>query len=241
MLTSRSTAKFGLRVRRGTIATAGMLTAAVLLSGCAGGPVNVDDAIDQSRQQDASASAAPSATVDPSVLEAHPAYMTVGEASAPNTITVYSDYLCPHCAVFATEIEPKLVKEYVESGKAKIEYRDFIVIDKRASTMLAVYARMIGAETGDYRKIHELLMSNQEQLLAGSTLNVELLIDLGKQAGAADAEATLTAASEESNGEGVLASHRDGRSLGVKGTPSVAVNGKLLVSEDLNNIGDFIK
>lgn len=250
MLSSVFSSATGMRVRRGGAVAAGLLVASVALVGCSDNGNELKDALDSAKTQqsaaETSASAQPSASngavaLDPQVLEAEPAIMTIGKADAPNTITVYSDYLCPHCADFATSFETELKTKYVDTGKAKIQYRDFIVIDEQVSTAIAVYARAVALETGDYQKVHHALMEKQSEIVAGGKVNVELLVQIGEEAGADNAQELLDAAIDESNGKGVMDSHSKGRNEGVSGTPSVAVNGKLLEPEEIQNIDKFIK
>ena len=49
----------------------------------------------------------------------------LGKADAPVTIYEYASLTCSHCAHFATTILPELEKQAVETGKAKIIFRDF--------------------------------------------------------------------------------------------------------------------
>lgn len=50
---------------------------------------------------------------------------TLGNENAPVTLVEYASLTCPHCANFAKETLPSLKKEYVETGKVKLIYRDF--------------------------------------------------------------------------------------------------------------------
>lgn len=49
----------------------------------------------------------------------------IGRADAPVTITEYSSYTCPHCAVFHQENRPWLIKTFVDTGRAKLVYKDY--------------------------------------------------------------------------------------------------------------------
>jgi protein-disulfide isomerase len=48
-----------------------------------------------------------------------------GKADAPVTIIEYASLTCPHCAAFDAETLPQLKKEWIDSGKAKLVFRDF--------------------------------------------------------------------------------------------------------------------
>src|SRR5271168_4105284 len=49
----------------------------------------------------------------------------LGKADAPITIIEYASLTCPHCAEFNKEVLPEVKAKYIETGKAKLIYRDF--------------------------------------------------------------------------------------------------------------------
>lgn len=48
----------------------------------------------------------------------------MGKADAPITIIEYSSLTCPHCAKFHIETLPKVKSEWIDTGKAKLIFRD---------------------------------------------------------------------------------------------------------------------
>ncbi len=51
--------------------------------------------------------------------------MVLGNPDAPVTLIEYSSLTCPHCAAFHRTTLPQITKEWIETGKAKLVYRDF--------------------------------------------------------------------------------------------------------------------
>ncbi len=49
----------------------------------------------------------------------------LGKPDAPITIIEYASLTCPHCAAFEAETLPKLKQEWIDTGKAKLIFRDF--------------------------------------------------------------------------------------------------------------------
>jgi hypothetical protein len=49
----------------------------------------------------------------------------LGDPEAPVTIIEYSSLTCPHCAAFHTDTLPAIKERYIDTGQAKIIYRDF--------------------------------------------------------------------------------------------------------------------
>ena len=68
----------------------------------------------------------------------------LGAADAPVTIVEYASLTCRHCARFHTEVLPILKKEFIDTGKVRLVYRDF-PLDRLALTASMV-ARCAGRE-----------------------------------------------------------------------------------------------
>lgn len=81
----------------------------------------------------------------------------LGRAGAPVTIVEYASFTCPHCAQFHAEILPELKKAYIDTGKARLVFRDFPL--DRAAFAASVVARC--AATGRYFGIVDLLFREQ--------------------------------------------------------------------------------
>ncbi len=51
--------------------------------------------------------------------------MVIGKADAPVTLIEYASLTCPHCASFHNQVLPTVKKEYIDTGKVRMVYRDF--------------------------------------------------------------------------------------------------------------------
>ena len=60
-----------------------------------------------------------------SVTEINDDDFVIGNLDAPITIIEYASLSCSHCADFHVNKLPKLIEEFVDTGKAKIVFRDF--------------------------------------------------------------------------------------------------------------------
>jgi protein-disulfide isomerase len=49
----------------------------------------------------------------------------LGKADAPITLVEYASLTCPHCADFHTQVLPDLKKEFIDTGKVRLVFRDF--------------------------------------------------------------------------------------------------------------------
>jgi protein-disulfide isomerase len=82
----------------------------------------------------------------------------LGKADAPITIFEFFSLTCPHCADFEEHTYPKLKAEWVDTGKAKIVYRDY-PLDQNA-LKAAMVARCAPPER--YAAFVEVLFKQQE-------------------------------------------------------------------------------
>ena len=52
----------------------------------------------------------------------------LGNPNAPITLVEFGDYQCHYCNVFFQNIEDEIIKNYVETGKVKIIFKDYNII-----------------------------------------------------------------------------------------------------------------
>ena len=64
-------------------------------------------------------------TMDTFVLNGSP---ILGDPNAPITLVEFGDYQCHYCNVFFQSIEKEIIKNYVETGKVKIIFKDYNII-----------------------------------------------------------------------------------------------------------------
>ena len=60
-----------------------------------------------------------------SILEIKHDDFILGDKNAPITVIEYASLSCSHCANFHQKTLPQLIKEYIDTGKIKIVFRDF--------------------------------------------------------------------------------------------------------------------
>ena len=67
----------------------------------------------------------PKITLDTLVSNGSPIF---GDSNAPITLVEFGDYQCHYCNVFFQSIEKEIIKNYVETGKVKIIFKDYNII-----------------------------------------------------------------------------------------------------------------
>jgi protein-disulfide isomerase len=89
----------------------------------------------------------------------------LGDPDAPVEIREYSSLTCPHCATLHNETLPKVKADYIDTGKAKLVYRDF-PLDLRAWLASAV-AHCAGPER--FFTFIDVLYAEQERWATAPT------------------------------------------------------------------------
>jgi protein-disulfide isomerase len=69
--------------------------------------------------------------------KAWPIDVALGRPDAPITVIEYASLGCPHCADFAEKTLPQLKAEWLDTGKARLIYRDY-PLDGRAAAAAMV-------------------------------------------------------------------------------------------------------
>lgn len=94
----------------------------------------------------------------------------MGSATAPLTLIEYASMTCPHCADFNTNTMPRLKKDFVETGKVKLVYRDLPT--DAIATKAAMMARC--APVDQYFNIVETIYSTQQRWIQGPDITANL-------------------------------------------------------------------
>lgn len=90
--------------------------------------------------------------------------MILGQADAPLTVTEYASFTCPHCARFHETVWADFKKNYIDTGKVKLVYRE-VYFDKYG-LWAAMVARCGGPEK--YFGISDILYHTQSDWLASN-------------------------------------------------------------------------
>lgn len=156
-----------------------------------------------------------SAGLDP-VTDDDPAQ---GPKNAPITIVEFSDYQCPYCQLWHTEVLPRLMAEY--AGKIRFIYRDFPLSGHPEAQPAAEAANCAGDQEA-YWEFQDAIFSNQYGY--GRSAYEQYASDLGLDAD----EFTACLDSRRHQAE-VMADYSDGLRLGVQSTPTFFINGTQIV------------
>lgn len=149
----------------------------------------------------------------------------LGDTNTKVEIVVFADFQCPYCGKFQQAVYPEIKKDYIDTGKASLVYQDFTFLGEESD--ISAQAAKCAGEQGKFWEYHDYLFSHQKgenqgafslknqktfaKTLKLKTADFNACLDSGKFASAVESE---TAA---------------GRDIGVTGTPTILVNGKIYV------------
>lgn len=85
----------------------------------------------------------------------------LGKKSAKVTIVEFSDFQCPFCKQFFTDTLSQLTKEYIDTGKVKLYYRQFPLTSIHPNAQIAAEAAECANEQGKFWEFHDILFTNQ--------------------------------------------------------------------------------
>lgn len=161
-----------------------------------------------------------------------------GPENAKVTIVVFSDPSCPFCAAAAGASKytammqqrspgweapvPNIIKNYVDTGKARIAFKYFPGHGKGEYAMKLMWC---ANEQGKFWQIHDLMFNNQDQMESGDTgtMNANAKNVAGINGNKLDA--CLNSGKYDSK---LSSDTKEGEAAGVSGTPAFFINGKLI-------------
>lgn len=164
-------------------------------------------------------------------IEIKPSDRVRGKADAPLTIIEYASMTCPHCAEFERVTMPKLVADYVDTGKAKIIFREFPL--DGAARMASSLARCVPED--NFYSFIDLLFLNQDKWIQDFDGNgqitredvVEGMARMGRFAGL-DRPKVEACVDDKANLAIVDANWQEAQTkYGVDSTPTFFVNGEV--------------
>jgi protein-disulfide isomerase len=148
----------------------------------------------------------------------------LGSPDAPVTIIEYASFTCPHCAHFATEVLPAVKASLIDSGKAKLVFRDYPL------DALALRAAMLVRCAGSERAFGmiDLLFQRQVQWATAQEPRAGLLA-IANQAGLSEADFNACMNNQQVQDAVVQSRVTAEQAYKIQSTPSFLINGRLIV------------
>ncbi len=142
---------------------------------------------------------------------------TLGPDDAPVSIVIFDDFECPYCA----KVVP-LLREVLAAypDQVKLVYKNF-PLGMHKNARIAAVAGLAAAQQGKFWQLHDLLFANYKKL------SEQKITQLAEEAGL-DMEKFARARNNPQLRQQINAELQEGRKIGVRGTPTIFVNGRRL-------------
>jgi len=144
----------------------------------------------------------------------------IGDPDAPITIVEWSDFECPFCARFYNDAYQDIKENWIDTGKAKLVFRDF-PLSFHANAQKAHEAAECAGDQDMYYEMHDALFENG--VSGGVSSFKTYAADLGLDQ--AEFDDCLDSGKHEAEVKKDMA---DGMKAGVQGTPGFIIEGQLI-------------
>ena len=156
----------------------------------------------------------------------------LGDPQAKVTVDIWSDFQCPACMNFATEIEPLTISSYVVPGKVRLVYHDAAFQGQKAHTSYdesvePAAAARCAADQGLFWQMHNWLFANWNGENQGAfTADRLRAIATGAGLDLARYDSCMAVGDKQSAARSETA---EALSANINQTPTIIVNGTTIV------------
>ncbi|HEY3933281.1 MAG TPA: thioredoxin domain-containing protein [Gemmatimonadales bacterium] len=147
----------------------------------------------------------------------------LGLPSAPVEVAEYADFQCPHCADFDQVQFPDVKARLIDTGKARLRFRDFPI--EGDGSRVAAHAAACANDQGKFWQVKEALFQRQADW-AFHARPMSVFTEIVKNAGV-DVAAWDTCMKSAKYAGRIQASYNEGVKLGVSGTPTFLIGDHL--------------
>ena len=137
------------------------------------------------------------------------------------TLTEYASVTCPHCADWNAEVWPQIKAKYVDTGKVRYVFREYLTAMPDVGAAGFLLARCAGEDK--YFTVVDQIFRSQAEWQAGTPPR-ESLLRISDQAGLSR-EQFQTCVSDKKAIASLEARLKQAQDAGVNGTPTFLVNG----------------
>jgi protein-disulfide isomerase len=150
--------------------------------------------------------------------------MVRGAADAPVTVIEYASLTCPHCATFHRTVLPRIVADYVDTGRVRWIMRE--VYFDRPGLWAAMLARC-GGEARYFAMIDMLFETQREWASSNDPAAIaQNLVRLGRRTGLSEDEINTCLQDAEQAQAMVAVYQHHAVEHEVQATPSFVINGQ---------------
>jgi protein-disulfide isomerase len=155
----------------------------------------------------------------------------IGRIDAPVTIAYWYDYQCPFCRQNEELTIPSIIKDYIDTGKVKLVFKDLQFLGPDSQTLGAVSSAVWELAPDKFYAWHKAIFDNQGRENSGWVTKEKLLSISIPVLGAsvADKVMALAVSNASKYQQEMDADKAEASSLGIISTPSLVIGTKLVV------------
>ena len=150
----------------------------------------------------------------------------IGDPNAPVTIVEFTDFQCPFCARHFAQTLPGLIEGYVETGMVYYVFKDLPLTQIHPQAFVAAEAAQCARDQEAYMGMHDMLFGKQGEW-NGRSDAADIFVTYAEQLGL-DTAVFGECLNTHQHEAAVNADLQQGLGLGIRGTPTFAVNGRLV-------------
>lgn len=141
-----------------------------------------------------------------------------GPDDAAITVIEFGDFRCGYCKRFNDETIEPLMERF--EGNIRLVFRDYPVLGRESQ--LAALAAECADDQGKFWEFHNLLYASPDQMNRDAFLSYATMLEM-------DISAFSTCYDGEAHRDEIIQDYVTGQNLGVTGTPTFFINGRIIV------------
>lgn len=154
----------------------------------------------------------------------------IGSPNAPVTMAYWYDYQCPFCQRNEEQTMPQIIKDYVDTGKLKIVFKDYQFLGPDSQT-LGKFSRAVWEVAPDkFYQWHKAIYDNQGTENTGWATDAKITSITTGVLGASDTAkvALLVKSNGDEYQKEMDADKAEGTAMGISGTPGAIISKQLI-------------
>jgi protein-disulfide isomerase len=156
---------------------------------------------------------------------------SIGKADAPIVIAYWYDYQCPFCQKIEENVMAGLMKDYVNTGKVKLVFKDLQFLGDDSQTIGRLARAVWEVAPTQFYAWHKAIFDNQGQENSGWATREKLSSITTSALGAtlANKIIALADANKDAYQKLIDADKAEGQAFGAKSTPTMVIGKSLIV------------
>lgn len=152
--------------------------------------------------------------------------MSLGNPKAKVTVIEYASLSCSHCARFNNDVFPQFKAKYIDTGKVRYVFREFLTSPVEVAAAGALLARCSGK--ANYFKVVDAVYHGQAEMFSdGTTANARpVLLRIAQSTGMTEAKFTSCVGDEKALNDLNTRVMKYAKDAQIAGTPTFFFNGK---------------